>query len=183
LTGRRSPFLPLFILLFALSAFRVESNTPPASALSGTVTWVYDGDTLHVEPHGKVRLICIDSPEHKTSPERDRKFLRLGADPRGLRFAARQALAFNIREAKGEKVLLLLEGERRDRYGRLLAYLELPDGRLLNHLLLEQGLAVVYRRFEFSMKEDFLAVEAAARKSGRGLWSGLSKTGSGAGNN
>jgi len=176
--AHRQLFLPLLILLLAFSVLEVEGSPPPGSALSGTVTWVYDGDTLHVEPHGKVRLIGVDSPERKTSTERDRKFLRLGAQQQELRLAARQALAFNIREVKGKRVVLRLEGQDVDRYGRLLAYLELPDGRLLNRLLLEQGLAVVYRRFEFSMKEDFLAAEAFARESGQGIWSGISGAGS-----
>jgi micrococcal nuclease len=46
----------------------------------------------------------------------------------------------------------------------------LLDGRLLNRLLVEQGLAVVYRRFAFRMKEEFLIAESEARQSGVGLW-------------
>ena len=61
--AHRQLFLPLLILLLAFSVLEVEGSPPPGSALSGTVTWVYDGDTLHVEPYGKVRLIGIDTPE------------------------------------------------------------------------------------------------------------------------
>ena len=55
-------------------------------------------------------------------------------------------------------------------YGRLLAYVYLPDGRLLNRMLLEQGLAAVYRKFTFRMKTDFLTAEQQARQAGIGLW-------------
>jgi len=65
---------------------------------------------------------------------------------------------------------MVLGDPPRDKYGRLLAYVYLPNGRLLNRLLAEQGMAVVYRRFSFNMKADFLAAEAEARKSRTGLW-------------
>ena len=63
-----------------------------------------------------------------------------------------------------------IDKPQRDRHGRLLAYVYLPDGRLLNRILIEQGLAVVYRRFEFTMKEDFLVAEKQARQNEAGLW-------------
>ena len=53
-------------------------------------------------------------------------------------------------------------GER-DRYGRLLAYVRLEDGRLLNALLLEQGQARVYRRCQCSRLGWFQALEQEAR--------------------
>jgi endonuclease YncB( thermonuclease family) len=37
-------------------------------------------------------------------------------------------------------------------------------------VLLEQGLAIVYRRFSFRMKEDFLTAETEAMKDKQGLW-------------
>ncbi|MEJ2700672.1 MAG: thermonuclease family protein, partial [Desulfuromonadales bacterium] len=60
--------------------------------------------------------------------------------------------------------------DERDRYGRLLAYVVLPDGRMLNRLLLEKGYAAVYRRFDFRLKQDFLRAEADARRRQVGLW-------------
>jgi micrococcal nuclease len=80
------------------------------------------------------------------------------------------AKMFNIRLVKGRRVALSLDHPPRDRYGRLLAYVYLPDGRLLNRMLLEQGMAVVYRKFTFRMKQDFLAAEQRAKQAGVGLW-------------
>lgn len=152
-----------FLLLLPVCA---EETKP---ALQGVVSWVYDGDTLEVDTFGKIRLIGIDAPEREDS-KRDQYLLDKGvstAVQRQIHEAARQ---FIIKHAKGKMVALGLDETARDRYGRLLAYVYLPDGRLLNRILVEQGLAVVYRRFKFTMKESFLAAEDKARQSEVGLW-------------
>jgi len=146
----------------------------PAPALEGTVIWIYDGDTLKVEPLGTVRLIGIDVPERADS-SRDRYLAEQGISAARQRKIYTAAKEFNIRQVKGKRVKLILGDPPRDRHDRLLAYVYLPDGRLLNQLLIEQGLAVVYRRFSFSMKDDFLAAEAAAARSGVGLWAGVDR--------
>jgi micrococcal nuclease len=161
-------FLSLLLCLsfiLPLSACAEESGP----TLQGTVTWVYDGDTLKVDPHGKVRLIGIDTPERENS-KRDSYLIKKGISAVRQREIYQQAKTFNIKQVKGEQVTLTLDDTERDRYGRLLAYLYLPDGRLLNRVLLEQGLAVVYRRFSFRLKEDFLDAEAEAIKNKKGLW-------------
>jgi micrococcal nuclease len=137
--------------------------------IEGKVLWIYDGDTIKIAGVGPVRLIGIDTPERKNS-ERDRYFRKLGIPPKKLRRIARDALNFNIATVKGQAVRLCLDHEERDGHGRLLAYVTLPDGKLLNRLLIERGFAVVYRRFDFRLKEDFLLAEVQARKRGIGLW-------------
>lgn len=137
--------------------------------LTGTVTWVYDADTLDIAPYGKVRLLGIDAPE-KDASDRDHNFIKLGIAARQLRPVHGAGLAWCIKQVKGVTVQLTLDRTEKDRYGRLLAYVRLPDGRLLNRLLLDEGLVIVYRRFPFDLKDDFLAAEAAAKKRGVGLW-------------
>ena len=163
--------LRLLSLLLCLSFALVlpvcaETLAPP---LQGTVTWIYDGDTLKIDPIGKVRLIGIDTPERENS-QRDQYLIKQGISAVRQRQIYQRAKEFNIEQAKGHKVTLSLDDSPRDRYGRLLAYVHLPDGRLLNRVLLEQGLAVVYRRFPFRLKEDFLTAEAEAKKNRLGLW-------------
>jgi micrococcal nuclease len=170
LLGARLAFRFLSLLLclsfiLPLSACAEESGP----ALEGTVTWIYDGDTLKVDPHGKVRLIGIDTPERVNS-KRDRYLIKKGISAARQREIYQKAKTFNIEQVKGQQVTLTLDDPERDRYGRLLVYLHLPDGRMLNSVLLENGLAVVYRRFSFHMKEDFLTAEAEAIKNKRGLW-------------
>lgn len=139
------------------------------SAIQGRVEWVYDGDTLKVAGVGKVRLLGIDTPEQEAS-ERDESYLRRKISRQALRETARQATAYLIRNAKGQVVTLSFDRERHDRFGRTLAYVTLADGRLLNREMLREGLALVYRRFDFELKAEFLATEAEARRSGVGVW-------------
>lgn len=141
----------------------------PASKLQGTVTWIYDGDTLEIATLGKVRLIGIDTPEREDS-RRDQYLAEQGVSAARQRQVYQAAKNFGITHVKGQKVSLTLDNPLRDRHDRLLAYVHLPDGRLLNRVLVEQGLAVVYRRFEFKMKADFLVAEDKARQAGLGLW-------------
>jgi micrococcal nuclease len=153
------------IFSLALSACAGEQ----LSGQKGIVTWVYDGDTLAIDPVGKVRLIGIDTPERESS-RRDRYLEAKGVPAKKQRQVYQAAKEFNIKHAKGQSIILTPGDPPRDRHDRLLAYVYLPDGRLLNRVLIEQGLAVVYRRFEFRMKEDFLAAETQARQTQKGLW-------------
>jgi len=141
-----------------------------AEAVSGRVTWIYDGDTIEVESIGRVRLLGIDAPEAKAS-DRDRFYRhQFQISPATLRTTARQATQFVIRHSRNQVVNLEFDREQTDQYGRTLAYVYLPDGRLLNQLLLEEGLAAVFRRTEFELKDQFMAAEAKARNNKRGLW-------------
>ena len=141
-----------------------------ADAVSGQVTWVHDGDTIEVEHIGPVRLLGIDTPEAEDS-ERDRFYRnRFEIPPPTLRTVARQATDFVIQHSRNRTVSLTFDRERKDTHGRTLAYVYLPDGRLLNQLLVEEGLAAVFLRSEFKLKDQFLAAEAKARNHKRGLW-------------
>jgi len=158
-------FLLLILPLLAGSLPALAASPP----LAGEVTWIYDGDTLEIAGVGKVRLLGIDTPEHEDSP-RDRYYERWKIPPSRLRAIAAEGRRFLIREVKGKQVTLTLDQVPRDKYGRLLVYLRLPDGRLLNQALLEQGYASVFRKFDFSRKNNFLLSERQARKAGVGLW-------------
>lgn len=141
-----------------------------AEQLQGRVLWVYDGDTLEVEKVGKVRLLGIDTPEHEAS-SRDRYYHnKFAIEAQTLRRISRQAKDFNIHQARGQLVVLECDNVRRDKHQRLLAYVYLPGGAMLNRLLLENGLAAVFRRYDFRYKDEFLHLEAQARQNGKGLW-------------
>jgi micrococcal nuclease len=136
----------------------------------GRVCWISDGDTISVEGVGVVRLIGIDCPE-KVESDRDWHYLRLGScDWNSLRDVAESA-RLRVMELCLDKRVRLVTGEQKyDRYGRLLAYVWLPDGRMLNQLMLEEGRAIVYRRFDFAGKETFLKLEGKARNNRLGMW-------------
>jgi micrococcal nuclease len=156
--------------LVALLLVLVCSTSPIAAPLSGLVSWVYDGDTLKVEGIGKVRLIGIDAPEKTESPRDDYYLQQEKLTRATLRQTGKLAFDFNRREARNRRVRLEFDEQRIDSYGRTLAYVYLPDGRLLNQVLLQNGLAAVYRRFDFRLKAKFLQAEKSARARRLGLW-------------
>lgn len=165
MSSSRAKTFVLFIVLLLGSVLAVT-----AAEVRGRVSWVYDGDTVMVAGVGKVRLLGIDTPEREGS-ERDKSFRRAGIASGKLRYGAMKATDFLIRNAKGQVVTLTFDRDKHDRFGRTLAYVTLADGRMLNREIIREGWALVYRRFDFRQKDDFLETEAAARNAGRGLWS------------
>jgi micrococcal nuclease len=123
----------------------------------GTVERVTDGDTFRLVGVGPVRLIGVDTPE-----------VFGGAECFG-----RRASGFVKRILRpGDRVRYRLGVEPRDRYDRALAYVWLPDGRMLNMLLVQRGYATpltVPPNVEYAKR--FVAAARRAREAGRGLWS------------
>ena len=138
--------------------------------LSGIVSRIHDGDTITVQNVGKVRLLGIDTPELGDTEYRDYYYMRRGVDRKTLRQIGKQALHFNIKHALHKQVTLELDAENKDQYGRWLAYVWLPDGRMLNRMLLEEGLATAFTKFSFSRRDEFLDAERDARQQRRGMW-------------
>jgi len=132
----------------------------PAASATVVVTRVVDGDTVEVQLDGTeedVRYIGVDTPETVKPGE-----------PVGC--FGPQASAFNHRLVEGRRVRLVFGAERRDVYGRLLAYVYL-DGRFVNAELVRRGLARTLAippndRFAGELKR----LEIAAARAGRGLW-------------
>ena len=129
------------------------------------VVRVVDGDTLHLgiadsaDEVTKVRLIGIDAPE-------------MGGGERERMYYAEEATAFTKRLALDRQVTVYLDQQAgsRDRYGRLLAYIQLPDGRFLNEELLSQGFAYADLRFKHGYYQKYQQLEAGARAVKEGLW-------------
>lgn len=129
-----------------------------------TVVKVVDGDTLDINiPDGKfnttrVRLLGVDTPETK-HPEK------------GPMYFGQEATGFATELAFGKQVTVYLEAARtRGYYGRLLAYVQLPDGSMLNEVLLTEGLAYADLRFDHSFYHKYEQLQAAARSRKTGLW-------------
>jgi micrococcal nuclease len=129
------------------------------------VVKVVDGDTLDIDiPDGnysntRIRLWGVDTPETK--------------NPRtGQMYFGPEAADFAKREAMGKRATIHLERDRktRDKYRRLLAYVQLPDGRFLNEALLSGGYAYADLRFKHSLYNKYKQLESLARKQKKGLW-------------
>ena len=155
----------LAALLACLVAGCFEPAAEPTAGdrLAAQVTKHTDGDTLWLSGIGKVRLIGIDTPEVYGSVE----------------CFGRRASAFVERIAPlGATVRYRLGVDERDRYGRALAYVWLPDGRFLNRLLAARGYAqplTVPPNIEY--EDLFVRASQSAREAGRGLWGLLGCTG------
>ncbi len=124
---------------------------PQQRWLQGTVIGVPDGDSLVVRADSRqyrVRLEGIDCPEF------------------GQAFG-KEAKQFTRATAWGKSVLITSHGT--DQYDRVVGYVRLPDGRVLNAALIRSGLAWWYRRH--SQDREFERLEAEARAEHRGLWS------------
>lgn len=136
--------------------------------VTAVVTRVVDGDTLDVNlpdgdnPVTRLRLWGIDTPEMSWSKNKPAE--------RG----AEQATALAKRLVEGQQVKLILEPHRlRGTYGRVLAYVELPDGVVLNEALLAAGLAEAEDRWPHRHLERYELIELQARREKAGLWGQL----------
>lgn len=146
---KRSRIKAICILILAGLLWGACSEGLP-DRFQGRVTWVNDGDTLIVLHKGRkirVRLYGIDAPE-KEQPY------------------ARQSLKAAIRLAKGNTVTV--ERVDIDAYGRVVGWVTLPDGRMMNHEMVRAGLAWHFRRYSDS--RELAQLEKEARKAGQGLW-------------
>ena len=124
---------------------------------------VADGDTLEISPTidgiEDARLIGPDTPETK-KPGCD------VAEPYG-----REAYAFTKSEVEGRRVGVQFDRERKDRYGRLLAYVYEEDGDMLNEVLIEEGYAQVLVIAPNDRYPDrFYTAQSEARSAGKGIW-------------
>ncbi len=124
---------------------------------------VVDGDTLYINiPDGKydttrIRLLGVDTPET--------------VKPKSPQHFGQEASEFVTKLCLDKTVTLRLEpASTRDKYHRLLAYIVLEDGRMLNRILVEQGYAYADPRFSHSLKSEFLAIQKQAKADRVGLW-------------
>ncbi|HCA43104.1 MAG TPA: thermonuclease [Bacteroidetes bacterium] len=132
---------------------------------------VIDGDTYTLDNGDKIRLIGIDTPEMRDSEKLDKDADKSGQSKETIKKLGSLATEFARKNFEGKKVYLEKEpGEDKDRYGRLLRYVYLEDGRCINAILIEQGYAYVYDRFPFTKQTEFRKLFKEARENKKGLW-------------
>ncbi|HVY96493.1 MAG TPA: thermonuclease family protein [Solirubrobacterales bacterium] len=163
--GRGSIVLLLAAAALLLRPWEVElggTGAPPAAI--ARVVRVVDGDTIEARIGGAVedvRYIGVDTPET----------VKPGTP---VQCFGPEASAFNHRLLEGRRVRLVFGVERRDAYGRLLAYVYITTHsrrRFVNEMLLRRGLArtlAIPPNTRYSAL--FAARERGAARSGRGLW-------------
>jgi endonuclease YncB( thermonuclease family) len=125
------------------------------------VVRVVDGDTVILDIDGvdeRVRLIGIDTPE------------AVHPDPARNVLFGKIASAYTKSMLDGKDVMIELDIEERDQYGRLLAYVYI-NGDMFNKSLLEGGYAKV-TTYPPNVKyvDQFIVLQKKAREAGKGLW-------------
>jgi len=138
-----------------------EVTTEPPRRFTGTVTHVADGDTLDVStPSGSVetvRIIGIDTPEVYGGKE----------------CGGPVASAAMKRMATGQRVTVTSDPtqDRRDHYGRLLAYID-KGNQDLGYTMVKRGLASAYPYDgPFQRYPRYEKADRRARNQGTGSWS------------
>lgn len=149
---------------FLLAAFAVacvdESEGSPQQKLginertTCTVTRISDGDSIVCSPLGKVRLLQIDAPE-----------LSDGSIGRSAREKLESVMPV------GTHVTVETDVRVTDQFGRVLAFLFLPGGTMVNQEMAKSGYAtaLVYPP-NVKYVERIRAAVSEARKAKRGLW-------------
>ena len=163
--------LAILIAVLLAGGCEQEGDEPAAEAgdqprQAARVLRVVDGDTIEVRLGGEtedVRYIGVDTPES----------VKPGTP---VECFALQASHFNERLVEGERVLLVFDAERRDVYGRLLAYVYLAGGGQeprdsVNAELVRRGYATTLTIApNDSFAGLFARLERRAGAAGRGLW-------------
>ncbi len=159
----------LFAQKHGLTGNTVQTSQPGLYSISRFV----DGDTIVVNMNGTketLRFIGVDTPEtHKPNT------------PVQCYGLAASAFTKNIIGTNSVRLELDPQSSNRDKYNRLLRYVYLPDGRLVNKLLIEGGYGFYYPYFPFTKSDEFSAAQDQAKSASRGLWGNCSPIHKGAG--
>jgi micrococcal nuclease len=136
----------------------------PAGLRVGQVTDVVDGDTIDVDlgnEEVRLRLIGINTPE--------------SVDPRRPVECYGAEASNKAKELLGGQMVYLEPDpsqDERDRYGRLLRFVWLADGRLFNLEMIAQGYAYEYTyESKYKYQAEFRAAQSQAQSQQLGLWS------------
>jgi len=181
ISRKQRQYISLIILLITLCIYigqqhgyfggvakKVEVNQPGLYSIDHFI----DGDTIAVNMNGhveEIRFVGVDTPEtHKPNTP--------------VQCYGPEAAAYTkqrITEA-GSKVRLQSDADstNRDRYDRLLRYVYLPDGTLMEEALIQNGYGFFYPYFPFTKSAQFHADEITAQVGHKGLWAHCTPTAS-----
>ena len=125
---------------------------------------IADGDTFWIDngttKGEKIRLIGTDAPESRSFGIKIRE-----------EYFGKEAKIYLKNLLKNKTVRLEFDIQKKDRYGRTLAYVYLKNGTFLNAHLVENGYAIAYTiapNVKFST--HFYQLQIKARKHKKGIW-------------
>ena len=154
MAARRSFLFCSLLLLLALFVAPAQADEALPGKPEGTVASCFDGDTFKLSDRRVVRLAGIDTPELN---KRDHK----------PQYYAREAAAILGAMTRGQKVQLRAAGkEARDRYGRLVAEVILPGGKLNRFSLSASGSRSIRAVSELTFDTLFLGTTRYSADTG-----------------
>lgn len=141
------------------------------------ITKVVDGDGLFVvdmfeKNETEIRFLGIDAPEIRKSRKlrQDERETHL---PGQLLLELGQASKHFLSTIATEGTLVSVVMEQQhsyDLYGRMLAYVLLPDGSCLNEIMIHEGYAKPYDKYWCAALRDYQILNNFARNNRRGLY-------------
>jgi len=137
---------PGYLLLLSLGLVPLVLANP----VTVRVTRVIDGDTMVTSDGTKVRYVGVNTPE------------------KGQPFAA-AAARLNRELVLGKEVRLIFDQQKKDGYGRTLAYVYVGK-EMVNARLLAEGMAHVFVLGSLGHYQDFLRIQREARVRAKGIW-------------
>ena len=171
-------FIPLLIALslpYLTLPLYAKSKDKVQDEVMAIVTKVVDGDTLKIKHNGQeesVRLIGIDTPESKANKKAKKDAERSKADVGSITSLGKEAAKYTATLVKpGDEVKIEFDIRPRDQYGRLLGYVYLSSGKMLNEEIIKAGYAnVMTYPPNVRYQEKFLKGYKEARDNKKGLW-------------
>lgn len=131
------------------------------------VRWVIDGDTIILADGRHVRYIGINTPEIEHEHQK--------AEPYGD-----QAKKYNEKLVFSKTIRLQFDKERHDHFGRLLAYVFLPDGTFINQAMIAQGYAYLLpQKPNIKYAKILLQAQRDAMSTQKGMWGEMAEEGGG----
>jgi len=185
----RQAVLGAIALLVVAPSCSAATAIPSATVMrQARVVKVVDGDTIKVQLDGReesCRLLGIDTPElsygqvsaqldrlaeHTPEPDRAELISAIAIVRRNARFAEERARAARaaLTDIVGGRAVTIVQDSiqpARDRYGRLLVFVEV-DGLDVNAELVRRGLAIVDERFECERLGAYLEVRTKEEATG-----------------
>lgn len=169
LTRKLPIWLGVASLILSLDGCKFFGSSPGTYS----VKRVNDGDTIVVKGEGDrnitVRFACMDAPEvpHSQKERQSRKLV--DKDQYKWGFKAQARVQQLIKQGDSRIILTVTDT---DQYGRKVGEVRLPNGTLIQQVLIQEGLAMVYRPYlkNCPSASAIAQAEAEAKKSGRGVW-------------
>jgi endonuclease YncB( thermonuclease family) len=162
----------LVLLIVVISQSGWLKNTPATLQQNQpgqySINHFIDGDTIAVNMNGSietVRMIGVDTPEtHKPNTP--------------VQCYGPEAADFTKTLIGQSSVRLQADplDTNRDRYGRLLRYVYLQDGQMVETELINNGYGFAYTQFPFQKSTEFKNDEQAAKDAKKGLWAACQVT-------